>query len=73
MAAIEDGKIDTSTIVDTGNGIWKNKGWVVTDSDHDKKGGFHKITAKRAFEVSSNIGVAKLITSTYARRGKSVF
>ena len=73
MAAIEDGRIDTSTIVDTGNGIWKNKGWVVTDSDHDKKGGFHKITAKRAFEVSSNIGVAKLITTTYSGEEKVFF
>ncbi len=73
MAALEDGKIDTSTIVDTGNGVWKSKGWTVTDSDHDKKGGFHKITAKRAFEVSSNIGVAKLISSSYAGEEKVFF
>ena len=66
MAAMEDGKIDTSTIVDTGNGVWITKKWKVTDSDHDKKGGFHQINAKRAFEVSSNIGVAKLITQGYA-------
>ena len=73
MAALEDGRIDTSTIVDTGDGIWKSKGWLVTDSDHDKKGGFHKITAKHAFEVSSNIGVAKLITSAYAGEEKDFF
>ncbi len=66
MAAMEDDKIDTSTIVDTENGVWVNKKWKVTDSDHDKAGGHGKITAKRVFEVSSNIGVAKLITQNYA-------
>lgn len=73
MAALEDGKIDTSTIVDAEDGTWKNKGWLVTDSDHDKKDGFHKITAKHAFEVSSNIGVAKLVTSSYAGEEKEFF
>ncbi len=79
MAAMEDGKIDTSTIVDAGIGVWikklNNRGatWKVTDSDHDKKGGFGKITAKRAFEVSSNIGVAKLITQNYAGEEKDFF
>jgi cell division protein FtsI (penicillin-binding protein 3) len=63
---MEDGKIDTSTVVDTGNGIWVNKKWKVTDSDHEKTGGYHKISAKHVFEVSSNIGVAKLITQNYA-------
>jgi len=73
MAAMEDGKIDTSTIVDTGIGVWVSKKWKVTDSDHEKTGGYHKITAKRVFEVSSNIGVAKLITQNYAGEEKDFF
>ncbi|MEI6275455.1 MAG: penicillin-binding protein [Prolixibacteraceae bacterium] len=73
MAAMEDGKIDTSTIVDTGNGVWTTKKWKVTDSDHDKKGGFHQINAKRVFEVSSNVGVAKLITQNYAGDERAFF
>ena len=73
MAAFEDDKIDTSTVVDTGNGVWVNKKWKVTDSDHEKKGGFGKINAKRVFEVSSNIGVAKLITQSYAGEEKDFF
>src|ERR1035437_4286251 len=64
MAAFEDGKIDTSTIVDTGSGLWKYKGEEIRDSDY-KIGGHGKITAKRAFELSSNVGVAKLITQSY--------
>jgi cell division protein FtsI (penicillin-binding protein 3) len=73
MAAMEDDKIDTSTVVDTGNGVWVNKKWKVTDSDHEKKGGFGKITAKHVFEVSSNIGVAKLITQSYVGEEKDFF
>ncbi len=64
MAAMEDGKIDTSTIVDTGNGLWIYKRQTVRDSDY-KNGGHGKITAKGAFELSSNVGVAKLITQSY--------
>jgi cell division protein FtsI (penicillin-binding protein 3) len=64
MAAFEDDKIDTSTIVDTGNGLWNYKKQPVRDSDY-KIGGHGKITAKRAFELSSNVGVAKLITQSY--------
>ncbi len=73
MAALEDGKIDTSTVVDTEDGTWKSKGWLVTDADYQKTGGYHKITAKHVFEVSSNIGVAKLITSTYTGEEKNFF
>jgi len=73
MAAMEDDKIDTSTIVETGNGVLINKKWKVTDSDHEKKGGFQKISAKRVFEVSSNIGVAKLITQNYTGEEKDFF
>lgn len=73
MAAMEDGRIDTSTVVDTGNGMWVNKKWKVRDADYEKKGGYGKITAKHVFEVSSNVGVAKLITSNYAGEEKDFF
>jgi len=69
MAAFEDGKIDTSTIVDTGSGVWKYKGFEIKDSDY-KKGGHGKVTAKHAFELSSNIGCAKLITQSFAGHEK---
>ena len=66
MAAFEDGKIDTATMVDTGQGIWKYKGEEIKDSDYKKGGGGHgNITAKHAFELSSNVGLAKLITQSY--------
>jgi len=66
MAAMEDGKLDTSTIVDTGKGIWKYKKEEIKDSEYKNGGPGHgKITAKRAFELSSNVGLAKLITQSY--------
>jgi cell division protein FtsI (penicillin-binding protein 3) len=64
MAAMEDGKIDTSTIVDTGNGVWVYKKLPIHDSDY-KEGGHGKITAKEAFECSSNVAIAKMITQAY--------
>ncbi len=69
MAAIEDGKIDTTTVVETGNGVWKYKDREIKDSDY-KKGGHGTITAKHAFELSSNIGVAKLILQSYSGHEK---
>jgi cell division protein FtsI (penicillin-binding protein 3) len=73
MAALEDRRIDTNTVVNTGNGIWINKKWKVRDADTEKKGGYGKITAKHVFEVSSNVGVAKLITSSYYGEEKEFF
>ena len=71
MAAFEDGKIDTSTIVDTGTGLWKYKGEEIKDSDYKKGGpGAGRITAKHAFELSSNVGLAKLITQSYTGNEK---
>ncbi len=62
VVALEDKVIDTSTIVDTENGIFKVKGYNVRDSH---RGGYGKISAAKAFEVSSNVGVVKLIYENY--------
>lgn len=62
MAALEDKVIDTSTVVDTEKGIIFINGSKVEDS---KKGGYGKISAARVFEVSSNVGIVKLIRQHY--------
>jgi cell division protein FtsI (penicillin-binding protein 3) len=62
MAALEDKVIDTATIVDTEKGriyIHRKK---VEDS---QRGGYGKISAARVFEVSSNVGIVKLIREHY--------
>jgi cell division protein FtsI (penicillin-binding protein 3) len=69
VVALEDGVVDTSDVFDTGNGAWKYKGGTVYDSDY-KHGGHGRLTVKRIFEESSNVGVAKIITSRYENRPK---
>jgi len=62
MAALDDKVIDTSTVVDTGNGVLMLHGSKVEDSH---RGGYGKISAARVFEVSSNVGIVKLIREHY--------
>ena len=65
MAALEDGVVDTSDVVDTGNGSWRSNGRTITDSH-----GYGKLKVKEVFEKSSNIGTAKIITGHYASNPK---
>lgn len=62
MAALDDKVIDTSTLVDTGKGKIFIHNRKVEDS---KRGGYGKISAARVFEVSSNVGIVKLIRKHY--------
>ncbi len=62
VAALEDKVIDTSDVVDTEKGILSFYGRKVRDS---RRGGYGKISASKAFEVSSNTGLVKLIYSNY--------
>lgn len=61
-AALEDKVIDTSDIVDTENGRVKFYNRTVYDSHW---GGYGKISAGTAFELSSNTAFAKMITENY--------
>lgn len=66
MVALEDGVADTNTIVDTQNGIWEIYDTKVKDSNYKNgHGGYGKITLKRAFELSSNVGIVKMIYDNY--------
>ena len=56
MAALEDKVIDTSTVVDTKNGRKMFYGRPINDSGQ----GHGKISAAKALEVSSNIGLATI-------------
>jgi len=62
MAALDDRKIDTSTVVDTEKGRIFIHGSKVEDSH---RGGYGKISAARVFEVSSNVGIVKIIKKHY--------
>ena len=65
MAALEDKVIDTSTIVDTKMGSKRFYGRTISDSR-----GHGKISAARALEVSSNIGLATIIDEHYSEQPK---
>jgi cell division protein FtsI (penicillin-binding protein 3) len=60
--ALDDQKIDTTTIVDTKKGVLSFYGKKVRDS---KKGGYGKISVAEAFEVSSNTGIVSVINDAY--------
>lgn len=62
VAALDQKVIDTSTVVDTEKGVLSFYGRKVRDS---KYGGYGKISAAKAFEVSSNTGLVKLINDGY--------
>lgn len=62
VAALEDKKVDTSTVIDTEKGRWRIYDRTVRDSKH---GGYGKISVARAFEVSSNTAFAKMIHENY--------
>jgi cell division protein FtsI (penicillin-binding protein 3) len=63
MAALEDNVIDTATVVDTKNGRKYFYGRAINDSGD----GYGKISAARAVEVSSNIGLATIIDDNYSK------
>ena len=64
VAALEAKVIDTSTVVDTGIGKYQMYGRFINDSH---RGGYGKISAARALEVSSNIAFARLIEENFGK------
>ena len=64
VAALEDKVVDTSDVIDTRNGVLSFYGRKVKDS---KKGGYGKISAAKAFEVSSNTGLVQIVNNGYKK------
>ena len=62
MVALEDGKIKLNDTIDIKDGKTYYYGVRVEDSGDKYKG---KITVKKAFEISSNVGVTRLIYNNY--------
>lgn len=65
MALLDDAKVSINEIVNTGGGRERIGAATVVDT---KTGGYGKISLERAFEVSSNIGFAKMINKYYGAR-----
>ncbi len=63
MALLEDQKVTLNQMVNLEGGVWKVAGQTVYDSEQH---GRQQVTIKQAFELSSNVGMAKLATAYYA-------
>lgn len=64
MTVLEDGYCDTTKIVDTGGGVWPMYGRQMKDHNW-RRGGYGTISLPRTLEVSSNIGVSRIIDEYY--------
>ena len=63
MTLLDQHKVDTNTIVNAEGGRYKFfKGPTITDTEHDN----YEITVKQAFEKSSNVAAAKLVSQKYS-------
>lgn len=67
IVALEDKVIDTTDVIDTEDGTYKVYDRTVRDS---RKGGYGKISTARVFEVSSNVGIVKVIEDNYRNNPK---
>lgn len=61
MALLEDKRVDTNTVVATGDGKFN----VYNHTIKESHGGLGDISVKHAFEVSSNVAIAKLVYTNY--------
>ena len=64
LVALDDGVVDTTYRVDTGCGIWQMHGRYMKDHNW-QRGGYQVISVPRILEVSSNIGVSRIIDENY--------
>lgn len=60
LVALDAGVCDTTKWVDTGGGVWNMHGRDMKDHNW-RKGGYGTISLPRTLEVSSNIGVSRII------------
>ena len=64
LVALDDGVVDTTYHIETGSGVYHMHGRDMKDHNW-RNGGYHYISLPRALEVSSNIGVSRVIDEHY--------
>ena len=64
LVALDDGVVDTTYRIETGSGVYNMHGRDMKDHNW-RNGGYHNISLPRALEVSSNIGVSRVIDEHY--------
>ena len=66
MVALDDGVVDTTYMVDTGGGVWDMYGAKMRDHNWSA-GGYGTMSLPHTLEVSSNIGVSRIIDRFYSK------
>ena len=64
MVALDEGVVDTNYVVETGNGQWPMYGSIMRDHNW-QRGGYGTMRLPKTLEVSSNIGVSRIIDDHY--------
>lgn len=64
LVALDDGVVDTTYMVETAGGVWPMYGRDMKDHNW-RRGGYGRISLPRSLEVSSNIGVSRIIDDHY--------
>ena len=64
LVALDDGVVDTTYHVETGNGVWQMYGRDMKDHNW-RKGGYGMLTFAQTLWFSSNIGVSRIIDDHY--------
>lgn len=64
MVTLDDGMCDTTKMVDTGGGVWPMYGRQMRDHNWHR-GGYGWMRLPHALEVSSNIGVSRIVDEYY--------
>lgn len=67
IVAMEDGYVKNSDSINLENGTHQYYDRVMRDAEHDESGW---VTVQRAFEMSSNVGISKIIYKYYANQPK---
>lgn len=64
LAVLDDGVCDTNYVVETGGGVWNMYGRDMKDHNW-RRGGYGTMRLPKTLEVSSNIGVSRIVDNFY--------
>ena len=73
LVALETGKVKLSEVVDTGNGVWQIDDDRIMKDHNWRRGGYGEMTLDRILEVSSNVGISKIIWDLFKGHEQDFF
>lgn len=73
LVALETGEAKLDDVVDTGNGVWQIDDARIMKDHNWRRGGYGEITLEQALEVSSNIGITKVVWELFKGHEQDFF